>query len=119
MAREDHIILLFAEYAPAIIDMLRLTIASAQREPYRNEVLAACEQYLENLKRAPHCAASLTEREKEVLTLAADGSKRDEIADRLCVPDGTVKTHLQNIYQKLEVNGKMSAIKKAKALKLF
>lgn len=119
MAREDHILLLFAEYAPAIIDMLRQMTAGAQRDPYRGEVLAACEQYLENLKRAPQSGASLTEREKEVLALAADGLKRNEIADRLGVSDGTVKTHLQNIYQKLDANGKTVAIKKAKALKLF
>ncbi|WP_449240951.1 LuxR C-terminal-related transcriptional regulator [Desulfoscipio gibsoniae] len=115
MAREDHILLPFAEYAPAIIDMLRQMTASAPRDTYRNEVLAACEQYLENLK----SAASLTGREKEVLMLAADGLKRNEIADRLGVSDGTVKTHLQNVYQKLKANGKTAAIKKAKALNLF
>lgn len=77
------------------------------------------ERYLENLKRAPQSAASLTERELEVLALTAEGLKRDEIAARLNVSAGTVKTHLQNIYQKLEANGKAAAVKKAQNLKIL
>ncbi|MEA4970653.1 MAG: LuxR C-terminal-related transcriptional regulator [Candidatus Pelethousia sp.] len=119
MAREDHILLPFAEYAPAIIGMLRQIAKDDIRDIYTKEVLEACEQYLENLKRAPQSAASLTEREKEVLILAADGLKRNEVANRLGVSEGTVKTHLQNVYQKLDVNGKTAAIKKAKTLKVF
>ncbi len=119
MARADHILLPFAEYAPAIIDMLRQLAANVLRDPYIKEVLLCCEQYLENLKRAPQTTASLTQREREVLALAAEGLKRNEIADRLIVSTGTVKVHLENIYRKLEVNGKAAAVKKAQKLKIL
>jgi LuxR family maltose regulon positive regulatory protein len=99
--------------------MLQYLAKADLRDVYTKEVLEACERYLENLKRAPQSAASLTEREKEVLLLAADGLKRNEIADKLGVSEGTIKTHLQNVYQKLEANGKTAAIKKAKTLKLL
>ncbi|MDD3269447.1 MAG: LuxR C-terminal-related transcriptional regulator [Syntrophomonadaceae bacterium] len=119
MAREDHILLPFAEYAPAILDMLRHIAQNDSRDDYIKEVLFACEQYLESLKRTPQSAASLTARELEVLTLTAEGLKRSEIACRLGVSAGTVKTHLENIYRKLETGGKMEAVRKAQKLKLF
>jgi LuxR family maltose regulon positive regulatory protein len=62
---------------------------------------------------------SLSEREKEVLMLLGSGLTRDEIASELTVSFRTVKTHIQNIYQKLDVNSKIAALKKAEQLKLL
>jgi LuxR family maltose regulon positive regulatory protein len=56
----------------------------------------------------------LTEREEEVLSLTAEGYKREEIAEELYISTVTVKTHLQNIYRKLEVRGKQAAINTAR-----
>jgi len=119
MAREDHILLPFAEYAPAIIDMVRQMAHTESRDVYIKEVLNACEQYMESLKRSVQSVASLSARELEILSLAAEGFKRDEIAVRLYVSEGTVQTHLHNIYLKLEVSGRMAAIRKAQKLKLL
>jgi LuxR family transcriptional regulator, maltose regulon positive regulatory protein len=52
-------------------------------------------------------------KKNEVLSLTAAGLKREGIAECLHLSQGTVKTHLQNIYQKLEVSGKTAAIKTA------
>jgi LuxR family maltose regulon positive regulatory protein len=119
MAREDRIILPFAEYAPAVIDMVRHIAHADSRDAYIKEVLSACGQYMESLKRSTQSVASLSARELEILTLAAEGLKRCEIAGKLYVTAGTVQTHLHNIYLKLEVNGRTAAIKKAQKLKLF
>ena len=119
MAREDHIILPFAEYAPAVIDMVRHIADADSRDTYIKEVLEACEQYMESLKRSTRSAASLSARELEILALAAEGLKREEIAKKLFVAEGTVKNHLENIYRKLEVGGKTAAIKKAQQLKFI
>ena len=119
MAREDHIILLFAEYAPAVIDMVRHIAHADSRDAYLKEVLDACGQYMESLKHSAQSTASLSARELEILTLAAEGLKRDEIAEKLFVATGTVQTHLHNIYRKLEVSGRVAAVKKAEKLKIL
>ena len=119
MAREDHIILPFAEYAPAVIDMVRHIVCADSRDTYIKEVLEACEQYIESLRHVIQSRVSLTARELEILTLAAEGLKREEIAKKLFVAEGTVKNHLENVYRKLEVGGKTAAIKKAQQMKLF
>jgi LuxR family maltose regulon positive regulatory protein len=119
MAREDHIILPFAEYAPAIIDMIRSINHSDSRDMYIKAVYDACEQYMASLKHTSQSAVSLSGREIEILTLTAEGLKRDEIALRLHLAAGTVKNHLENIYRKLETGGRTAAIKKARDLKIL
>lgn len=119
MGRADHLILPFAEYGSAIIDMLHHLAQSNPHDGYIRELLQACEHYMESLKRAPDNTVSLTQRELEVLTLAAEGLTREEIAARLYVTIATVKTHLENIYRKLEVGGKAAAVKKAEKLQII
>lgn len=119
MVREDHIILPFAEYAPAIIDMMLHMSVSNQLDTFLQEALLACRQYLESLKQVKENENPLSARELEVLTLASEGLKRNEIAGRLMVSAGTVQTHLHNIYVKLEVSGKTAAIKKSQKLKIL
>jgi DNA-binding CsgD family transcriptional regulator len=58
----------------------------------------------------------LTPRELEVLCLAAQGNSGPEIAARLFVGRATIKTHFENIYRKLGVCDRASAV--AKALRL-
>jgi DNA-binding CsgD family transcriptional regulator len=55
----------------------------------------------------------LTVRELEVIQLAADGRSGPEIAERLVVSPGTVKTHFQNIYAKLGISERAGAVAKA------
>lgn len=54
----------------------------------------------------------LTARELEILRLAADGRSTREIAEELFLSVGTVKTHLQHIYEKLEVPDRVAAVAK-------
>lgn len=49
-------------------------------------------------------AQSLTAREHEVLTLLATGATNAAISRRLCISDGTVKSHVQRIFKKLGVS---------------
>jgi DNA-binding NarL/FixJ family response regulator len=52
----------------------------------------------------------LTAREKDVLALLAAGLANREIGERLFLSPETVKTHLGNIYRKLEVDGRAHAV---------
>jgi DNA-binding NarL/FixJ family response regulator len=56
---------------------------------------------------------SLTLREREVLSVAAEGLRAREMAERLGVTERTVTTHLTRIYEKLGVNNRMSAVASA------
>jgi DNA-binding NarL/FixJ family response regulator len=49
--------------------------------------------------------AQLTEREREVLGLMAEGRSNKAIADRLFITEHTVEKHIQNIFGKLEIPG--------------
>jgi LuxR family maltose regulon positive regulatory protein len=61
----------------------------------------------------------LTEREREILHLVADGLSNSEIADRLIVTVGTVKKHLNNLYGKLGVGTRTQAMARGRAMKLI
>ena len=61
----------------------------------------------------------LTYREREILELTTEGLLKKEIADRLSLSYHTVDTHLRNIYAKLHVNTRASAVAKAIKERLF
>ena len=61
----------------------------------------------------------LSERELEVLRLAAQGLTNPEIAQTLIVAVSTVKTHLNNIYIKLEARNRAEAVLRAKERQLL
>jgi DNA-binding NarL/FixJ family response regulator len=60
----------------------------------------------------------LTEREREILALVAQGASNRQIAERLYVTEGTVKNHMSNILSKLGVRDRTQAALKAKELGL-
>ena len=51
----------------------------------------------------------LTERQIEILAMVAVGSTNDEISDKLCISPHTVKTHLYNIFKKINVPNRIQA----------
>jgi LuxR family maltose regulon positive regulatory protein len=65
-------------------------------------------------KQPPH--HGLTGREIEILPLLAEGLSNKEIAARLYIAPVTVKTHLQHIYKKLNVNKRIEALKKVREM---
>ncbi|MDF2035603.1 response regulator transcription factor [Cytobacillus oceanisediminis] len=56
----------------------------------------------------------LTDREKEVLELIADGKNTREIADQLSIKTGTVRNYISAILDKLEVTNRIEAITQSK-----
>lgn len=61
----------------------------------------------------------LSKRELEILNLMAQGHSNDEIAEKIFVALSTVKTHIQNIFEKLDVKRRIQAVEKAKRLNLI
>lgn len=58
----------------------------------------------------------LTEREYGVINLIALGLNYRDIASELKLSPHTIRSHIENIYRKLEVNSKIQAVEKAKQL---
>jgi LuxR family maltose regulon positive regulatory protein len=61
----------------------------------------------------------LSSRELEVLKLIAKDLSNEEIAHKLFLTVGTIKTHAHNIYTKLGVSGRIQAINRARNLNLL
>jgi DNA-binding NarL/FixJ family response regulator len=61
----------------------------------------------------------LSKRETQILELIGDGKSRSQIAKELFIDLETVRSHIKNIYIKLDVNSRADAIKMAKQNKLI
>jgi LuxR family transcriptional regulator, positive regulator of biofilm formation len=59
---------------------------------------------------SPNTATLLTGREKETLLEMATGASNQEIADTFFISQHTVKTHIYNIYKKINVSNRLQAI---------
>jgi DNA-binding NarL/FixJ family response regulator len=64
-------------------------------------------------ERRRHPVPQLTPRQRELLRLVAAGHTNAQIARRLGVSEGTVRTHLKNIYERLQVSSRTAAVTSA------
>ena len=55
-------------------------------------------------------ACGLTNREMEIISLLSAGASNQQIAEKLCVSEHTVKSHLYNIFRKINVNNRIQAL---------
>jgi LuxR family transcriptional regulator, maltose regulon positive regulatory protein len=62
---------------------------------------------------------NLTEREQQVLALMAAGYRYKEIAQKTFVAPETVKTHVRHIFDKLNVDSRAKAVRRARDLQLL
>jgi DNA-binding NarL/FixJ family response regulator len=67
----------------------------------------------------PRGQAALSAREREALSLAAEGRTNKDIAAAMGVADETVKTLLERAYRKLGADGRLAAIRRAEELGLL
>ncbi|MBG9736779.1 hypothetical protein ABD86_24425 [Paenibacillus alvei] len=61
----------------------------------------------------------MTEREKQVLQYLAQGMKYREIAQTLYLAEGTIRNHISNLYAKIGVNDRLSAVNAARKVHLL
>ena len=121
MGRFDHIVLPFVEDAPYLFDMLKSLKKQTlyQDDEYLATIIKHSERYLQSLKDFERSREILTPREKEIITLLAQGAKYSDIAEKLFVSITTVRFHIRNIYDKFEVNNKVLMLHKARELGLI
>ena len=96
------------------IEELLATIDAVSRQASQggqNVVISMPRGLLERMGEEP--VGALSERETEVLVLAARGLSNDQIAEELSLAPATVKRHLANVYQKIGVGSRSEAVRMA------
>jgi LuxR family maltose regulon positive regulatory protein len=89
-------------------------------ERYLRRLLAALGRDATNAKlSAAGLSEPLTEREMEVLRMLASGKSNRRIAQELFVSVGTVKTHANHLYRKLDAHSRTQAVARARELDLI
>jgi DNA-binding NarL/FixJ family response regulator len=66
-------------------------------------------------ERRRHPVPRLTPRQTDLLHLVAVGHTNTQITRRLGISEGTVRTHLENIYERLNVSSRTAAVTRALA----
>ncbi len=111
VARVDNLVMPFVESAPHIMDMLRSILQSNPNDKYVDRIVTLCRKYEQTIRELSYQPIPLSQQEINILRLAAEGMSRKEIAARLHISQETAKTHFKNVYQKLGVSSKVSAIR--------
>ncbi len=119
MAEPEGYIRLFLDEGEPLVALLREIHARSVVPLYVATLLAACgEQVVVPLPPGTTLVEPLTEREREVLRLLAEGASNREMARRLVVSVSTAKKHVYNICGKLGVQSRTQALAKARTLHL-
>jgi LuxR family maltose regulon positive regulatory protein len=127
LAQPEGHIRAFVDKGEPMAVLLREAASQGIAPHYVAQLLAAFEaepQERRRPRKAPAPPAQpliepLSPRELEVLRLVAEGLSNREIADRLVISVGTVKTHVHNILGKLDVRGRTQAAARARELDLI
>ncbi|HET8914050.1 MAG TPA: LuxR C-terminal-related transcriptional regulator, partial [Ktedonobacteraceae bacterium] len=111
----------FVDEGPTLLPLLRQSLKRSKQRAYIQRLLAACEAAYEpeSLLTLSRNVFPLSEREKHVIRLLADGKSNQQIADEFMVAVSTVKTHINNIYTKLGVHSRTQALVRARELLLL
>jgi len=104
----------------ASFDYLVNTIRSANRgESFCSPRMAAslfsriAELAIERMPEIPTSSVKLTNRELEIINLIAEGLSNKEIAQRLFIETQTVKNHVHNILDKMQLHNRLEAVQYA------
>ncbi len=119
----------FIEAGTQIADMLKTLIKRKVEIYYLKQILAAFGNDKNQKVSNPHHPSfsprtqsliePLTNRELEILRLVAQRLQNKEIGENLFISSQTVKTHLQNIYQKLNASNRRMAVAIARDLNIL
>ncbi len=95
------------EMAPALLVQSVRKVAGGGVWLEKDAVARAMQKLLGQQERTETLKRALTPRELEILRMVVDGRGNREIGERLFISEGTVKTHLRSIFEKVEVKSRM------------
>ncbi len=112
LAASEGFVRVFLDKGEAILLLLRQLLWRANAPKYTKILLTAFGESPTGT--TPQDREVLSERELHILRCIAEGRSNQEIAQELIIALSTVKTHLSNIYTKLEVHSRTQAIGRAR-----
>lgn len=118
IAQPNGYIRTFADIGEPLIPHLQKATQRGIHPEYTGQILKVIKGISRIVPAQTALIEPLSQRELEVLRLLVAGLSNREIATQLVLSLGTVKTHVHNIYGKLEVSNRAQAIRKASELDL-
>lgn len=120
----DHSVEIYVGAVALLFTVLGIWIAQKLIQPKIERIIVEKEVFVSIptepvFDRAAWEKLGLTNRENEVLQLLVKGYSNAEIARQLFLSVSTIKTHVSNLFVKLEVTSRVKAIEKAKVLKII
>jgi NarL family two-component system response regulator LiaR len=120
----DHSLEIYVGSIALIFTALGIWLALKLSKPKVETVVIEKEVYVDRkedfvLDASLVSQLEISKRELEILSLLAQGFSNQEIAGKLFVSLSTVKTHNQNLFEKLDVKRRTQAVEKAKRLNLI
>jgi LuxR family maltose regulon positive regulatory protein len=109
----------FTEAGKALVPLLQEAAQRGLQPEYVGRILESLRIEPRTVPEVSELVEALSERELEVLRLVAAGLSNRQIAKKLVLSLGTVKTHVHNIYGKLEVSNRVQAIERAREIGLI
>jgi LuxR family maltose regulon positive regulatory protein len=124
LAEPQGYVRLVLDQGQGLVPLLREAVARGISAKYAGELLSALELEVSGprvsegaltpqIQEHPPLVETLTEREMDVLRLLPTELSSTEIAEELCVAKSTVRTHVKNIYGKLNVHRRWEAVRRA------
>ena len=101
------------EMAPQLLVQCIRKVSAGGQWLERQATRQTLEKMLRREVGAREVTALLTPREIELVRLVAAGLRNKDVADKLFISEGTVKVHLHNIYEKLNIDSRMALLKYA------
>ncbi|HEX7420376.1 MAG TPA: response regulator transcription factor [Thermoanaerobaculia bacterium] len=92
--------------AVSLVDSVR-KVTRGERALDQSLIVRALDRAVERQTGLRQAAEVLSRREAEIVKMVAAGMRNKEIANKLFIGEGTVKTHLHAIYKKLAVHGRV------------
>ncbi len=124
LAEPESYTRVFLDEGQPMAQLLRGAIDRGISVDYGNKTLTALESELRDNRRTISSTASelvepLSQREGEVLGFLSTHLSSTEIAGELFISVNTVRSHIKNVYSKLNVHSRNDAIQRARELKLL
>jgi len=119
----DHSLEIYIGLIALFFTVLGVWLATQLAKPKVEKVVVEKEVYLELpeegvINKTELEKLELTDREYDVLELLSKGQTNAEIAGNLFLSVSTVKTHVSNLFVKMDIKNRAQAVEKAKRLKL-